>query len=267
VGGFIPSIRLSGDVPSPFEVLGIDPDADDAEVVDAYRRRVKETHPDHGGTAAEFRAVQTAYKRVRGGDVGTAVPVPREPEDDDDDDGPGARPDAPSEDRTGARAEAETQTQTETETEADTDARPGETCVEYLDYESVVGRGWSLDDEGLFDLAAAADLDETAHGRLSVGPDESLLEAAEREGFAWPYACRGGACANCAVAMAEGELSLPVDHILPPEMIGRGIRLSCVGAPTTGEAKVIFNVKHLPDLDDLRLPPRPFRGTRSGAGD
>jgi len=228
-------------VPSPFEVLGIDRDADDATVVDAYRRRVKEAHPDRGGSTAEFRAVQTAYERIRSGDV-DPVPVP-ETGVDGDESGDDRRP-ATEDDRSGAE---------------ETDD-PAVAHVEYLDYEAVVDRGWSLGDGDLFERAARAGLGEAAHGRLAVGPDESLLEAAEREGFAWPYACRGGACANCAVAMVDGDLSLPVDHILPSEMTERGIRLSCVGAPTTGEASVVFNVKHLPDLDDLRLPPRPFNG-------
>jgi hypothetical protein len=41
-------------------------------------------------------------------------------------------------------------------------------------------------------------------------------------------------------------------------MLDRGIRLSCVGVPTTEELKVIYNVKHLPDLDDLLLPAKRF---------
>jgi hypothetical protein len=46
-------------------------------------------------------------------------------------------------------------------------------------------------------------------------------------------------------------------------MLDRGIRLSCVGAPITDEMRVVFNVKHLPDLDELRLPPRPFEQARA----
>jgi len=66
----------------PFEVpevdFGVEPDSDDAvraafETLDlpttadaetvraAYRDRVKEVHPDHGGTEAEFKRVREAY--------------------------------------------------------------------------------------------------------------------------------------------------------------------------------------------------------------
>jgi hypothetical protein len=53
-------------------------------------------------------------------------------------------------------------------------------------------------------------------------------------------------------------MEMPAGQILTREYIDQGIRLSCISAPTTEEAKVVFNVKHLPGLDELRLPPRQF---------
>lgn len=130
--------------------------------------------------------------------------------------------------------------------------------VEYLNYEVLDDYGWSLDDEDLFEKAHAEDLDPDDFGRILVKPHESLLQAVENRGFTWPYACRGGACANCAVKVVEGEMAMPGDHILPDDMIEDDIRLACVGAPTTEFMQVVFNVKHRPELDDLRLPPRRF---------
>jgi len=49
---------------SPYEVLGVDPRVDDDELKRAYRRRLRETHPDTGGSATEFRRVQEAWDRV-----------------------------------------------------------------------------------------------------------------------------------------------------------------------------------------------------------
>lgn len=213
---------------SPYDVLGVDPDADPAAIEDAYRRRVKETHPDQGGSVQSFLMVRAAYDQVRSGDV----PAP-------EDDGAGA-------------AEPEPATE------------PGVTTVRYLDYDVLADFGWSLADEDLFEKAAAADLAPPAYGHFGVEADETLLEAAEHRGYVWPFACRGGACANCAVAVSDGELSVPVNHILPEEMLERGIRLSCVGEPETDELRVVYNVKHLPDLDELRLPPRPFEAANAG---
>ncbi len=47
-----------------YKVLGIDRGATEAEIRDAYRRRARETHPDVGGDAAEFQAVQAAYETL-----------------------------------------------------------------------------------------------------------------------------------------------------------------------------------------------------------
>lgn len=203
---------------SPFDILPIDSDADADEIERAYRRRVKEAHPDHGGSAREFQLVRAAYEELLSRHDGR--------------DGQGDAGDEPPQ-RTATR-------------------------VEYLNYGVLDDHGWSLEDDDLFEAAADADLAPEDRGRVLVQPGETLLEAAENRGLRWPYACRGGACANCAVVVLEGELSVPVNHILPAGMIERGVRLSCVGEPLTDEVAVVYNVKHLPDLDELRLPPRPF---------
>jgi ferredoxin len=213
---------------SPFEVLDVDEDADDEAVERAYRERVKRAHPDQGGSTEEFQLVRRAYRELseRDGD-GEGSDDGVDPADVDLTEDDGAR-------------------------------EPRSTRVEFLDYEAVVDYGWSLDDDELFRKAAHADLGPDAHGRLLVHPDESLLEAAERSGFAWPFSCRGGACANCAVYLAEGDLSQPTDHIMPDDLAERGFRLSCNGYPLTDELSVVFNVKQRAELDDLILPPGPF---------
>jgi curved DNA-binding protein CbpA len=47
-----------------YEVLGVASTATDDELRRAYRRRLRETHPDTGGVAAEFTAVQLAWEKV-----------------------------------------------------------------------------------------------------------------------------------------------------------------------------------------------------------
>ncbi|RFA15088.1 heat-shock protein [Subtercola boreus] len=49
---------------TPYEVLGVSPRSSDDELRRAYRRLLRETHPDTGGSAAEFHAVQLAWERV-----------------------------------------------------------------------------------------------------------------------------------------------------------------------------------------------------------
>ena len=234
---------------SPFDVLGIDPDADADEIERAYRSRVKEAHPDQGGSTAAFREVRAAYERLMNDDYD-----PREQRDQSADPDPTARDDETPESGPTATAPREATTDEPT---------PVAATVEYLDYAALDDHGWSLGDPALFRKAAATDLDAEAHGAFEVPAGETVLDAAESAGLTWPFACRGGACANCAVLVVEGEMDLSVDHVLPEEMLERGIRLSCIGKPTTPAVKLLYNVKHLPDLDDLRLPPGPFEAVQS----
>jgi ferredoxin len=248
-------------VESPYDVLGIDDDADEDAVVRAYRRRVKEAHPDHGGSLAEFKRVRRAYEHIADG---------RDPEtfdarvDGDHGDDRSASGDgtasASGDDGTEVATDDADAADATDDTAEDRDLGP---TVEYLDYEVLESRGWQLSDEDLFEKAEAADLDIDSHGLLVVESRETLLEAAERYGFSWPYACRGGACANCAVAVVEGEVEMPVSTVLTDEMTEDGIRLSCIGEPVTDDLQVVFNIGKLPGLAELRLPAEQFESARA----
>ena len=207
----------------PFSVLGIEPDADSATIKRAYRQRAKETHPDRGGSETEFKQVKDAYEMIESGEI-----------------------DDETEDFLDNLEQDSTPEQTQT-------------TVTYLNYEVLSDRGWSLTDDDLFAKASTADLDHVDYGRFTVDPDQTLLGAAEECGYAWPFACRGGACANCAVAILKGEISQLVDHILSDELTDEGIRLSCNGTPLSEELHVVYNLKQRSDLDDLKLPADRFK--------
>lgn len=49
---------------SAYEILGVDPSVDDAELRRAYRLRLRQTHPDTGGDAAIFIQVQRAWELI-----------------------------------------------------------------------------------------------------------------------------------------------------------------------------------------------------------
>lgn len=133
--------------------------------------------------------------------------------------------------------------------------RHQESRVEYLDYQAIEDREWSIEDDDLFEKASVENLDPEEYGRILVEPDETILEAAENRGFEWPYACRGGACANCAVLVKEGDVAMPGNNVLSDEQINTlNARLTCVGKPVTDEIKLVKNVQHLDEFDDLRLP-------------
>ncbi len=52
------------DKASMWTILGLEPGAPEDAIRRAYRRRALETHPDRGGDADVFRAVQGAYERA-----------------------------------------------------------------------------------------------------------------------------------------------------------------------------------------------------------
>jgi len=236
--GFIVLIPLVPGVESPFEVLSVDTDADAEEIREAYRERVKDAHPDHGGSAREFQLVRAAYEEIKDGSGGAATNGHAERQVD------------------GRQDEA--QTATAGGVEEGTRARQERCRVEYLNYEVLDDHGWAVDDDGLFEMAADGGLSASDYGQFWVRPRESLLEAAERNDYAWPFACRGGACANCAVIVVQGELRTRVDHVLPAEMLDEGFQLSCNGMPVSDDLQILYNVKDMPELADLLLPPRPF---------
>ena len=49
---------------NPYEVLGVGPTASDAALKKAYRTRLRQAHPDTGGSAERFQAVQRAWQMV-----------------------------------------------------------------------------------------------------------------------------------------------------------------------------------------------------------
>ncbi len=127
--------------------------------------------------------------------------------------------------------------------------------VYHLSYETIESNGWSLDDPDLFEKAAESDLGLPEYGRFLVESEESILEAAERGGRSWPYACRGGACSNCAVIVVDGDVAMPGQSILSDEQIREtNARLSCVGVPVTEEVRIVTGVGDLESFSDLRLP-------------
>jgi len=77
----------------PYLLLGVGPDADEAGLAVARRRRAWEVHPDRGGSVAEMQAVNAAYEqavellRQRAEEPPVAPPQPAAP-----DPQPGSRP-------------------------------------------------------------------------------------------------------------------------------------------------------------------------------
>jgi ferredoxin len=123
--------------------------------------------------------------------------------------------------------------------------------VEYLNYEVVDDHGWDMYDDDIFQEAADADLADEDYGVLDVNPGEYILEAAEAQGYDWPFSCRAGACANCASIVLEGEINMDMQQILSDEEVeDKNVRLTCIGSAETDEVKIVYNAKHLDYLQN-----------------
>ena len=84
--------------------------------------------------------------------------------------------------------------------------------------------------------AGAVPVTGTAQVRFSVsnktgplGPDQSVLEAAEAIGVDIDYSCRVGTCGTCRVRLLEGAVTMEVEDGLQPGDKERGIILACQG--------------------------------------
>ena len=66
----------SNPITDAFSELGLGPEASPSEVKSAYRTRIKEAHPDHGGDQEEFKRLQDAYATARdhAAEPGAATP-------------------------------------------------------------------------------------------------------------------------------------------------------------------------------------------------
>ncbi|ERH03385.1 MAG: ferredoxin [uncultured archaeon A07HR60] len=123
--------------------------------------------------------------------------------------------------------------------------------VEYLNYEVVDDQDWDVSDDSTFEEAADMDLSDEDYGSLEVNQGEYILEAAEAQGYDWPFSCRAGACANCAAIVVDGEINMDMQQILSDEEIDeKNVRLTCIGSPETDDVKIVYNAKHLDYLQN-----------------
>ncbi|WP_431221901.1 1,2-phenylacetyl-CoA epoxidase subunit PaaE [Serratia sp. L9] len=77
------------------------------------------------------------------------------------------------------------------------------------------------------------------HLKIEVGAeDDSILDAALRQGADLPYACKGGVCATCKCKLKAGEVDMAINYSLEPDQLAAGYVLSCQSWPR-GEGVVL----------------------------
>jgi CDP-4-dehydro-6-deoxyglucose reductase, E3 len=91
-----------------------------------------------------------------------------------------------------------------------------------------------------------------------VAADETVLEAALRQGIGLPYGCRNGACGSCKGTIVSGEFDYGVhqERTLTAEEKANGKALFCVGKPRSDMTLAIKEIGGTGDIQIRTLPCR-----------
>lgn len=204
---------------NPYSLLGVSSSATEKEVHEAYRKKVKEVHPDLGGSTEDFKKVRGAYESIIDDNVSEFTI--------DSKDKNHYQPKSPS---------------------------IRWSTIHYLNYDVIMENNWNID--SAFKKAKNSSLSNRDFGSFTMSTDNLILDAAEENGLEWPYSCRGGACANCSIKLIEGRATTAGYYILSDKHLDDGLRLSCVAKPLTKNLKIIYNVKNMEKVRDMLLPTR-----------
>ncbi len=69
---------------------------------------------------------------------------------------------------------------------------------------------------------------------VALRPDETILEALQRAGYAYRVGCRRGGCGICKVDIVAGDVTYPralADRVLSDEERAVGVCVSCRAVP------------------------------------
>jgi CDP-4-dehydro-6-deoxyglucose reductase len=93
---------------------------------------------------------------------------------------------------------------------------------------------------------------------FTVNEDETILEAALREGFVIAYGCRNGACGTCKGKVLEGVVDYGThqEHALPDSEKKLGLALFCQARPLTDLAIECREIGAAKDMPIKTLPCR-----------
>ena len=99
---------------------------------------------------------------------------------------------------------------------------------------------------------------EPSGHEFQVEAGETVLDAALRQGFAFPYGCRNGACGSCKGKLLDGEVKYGAQ--LPPGLsdddLARGFALFCSAVPA---ADLVIEVREIGAAKDIPVKTLPCR--------
>lgn len=92
---------------------------------------------------------------------------------------------------------------------------------------------------------------EPSGHRFQAAPEESLLDAAQRQGLVLPYGCRNGACGTCKARLLSGQVSYPGETPggIEAEEAEAGFALLCQARATQD---LVIEVGEIHEAGELR---------------
>ena len=76
---------------------------------------------------------------------------------------------------------------------------------------------------------------------LADKAQESIIDAALRNGIELPYSCKGGVCSTCRAKVVAGEVDMDVNFALEDYEVARGFVLTCQSYPVTDRVTVDYD--------------------------
>ena len=76
---------------------------------------------------------------------------------------------------------------------------------------------------------------------FEMSQQQTLLEAALKQGLDVPYSCQGGICSSCICKITEGAAEMKKNQILNESEVAEGLTLACQAYPTTTIIKIDFD--------------------------
>ena len=92
--------------------------------------------------------------------------------------------------------------------------------------------------DGHTKISILVDSEETT---FEMSQQQTLLEAALKQGLDVPYSCQGGICSSCICRITEGAAEMKKNQILNDSEVAEGLTLACQAYPTTTTIKIDFD--------------------------
>ena len=82
---------------------------------------------------------------------------------------------------------------------------------------------------------------DSEEATFEMSQQQTLLEAALKQGLDVPYSCQGGICSSCICRITEGAAEMKKNQILNESEVAEGLTLACQAYPTTTTIKIDFD--------------------------